>query len=334
MKRPDRDPLSYERTLRVIDYGSPSTQKAAFKMLRLHILIKPALIPFAILAGLLVLNVNAQDAPPQTTLEDVVLGATIVSLEDTKDVFKNADVRLPIKSGVLLTDVSAYGPAQEAGLKRLDVITRINKTQVANFDEFRAAVSALEPNKECEIAGYGSTETKSGKITWKRGSVKAKPVKRRELYMNAMRIKTDEVRDLVSYTHKDSTEFLNSGSEFYCYVIKGNDTRPTLRLKIQYVADEWLFVRRFTVKAGESTFEIDASGLGEMERDNEGGKIWEWYDRPVDAELKKMLTAIAASDRAILRFEGDQYRKDLEINSRDCDRLRSVLAVHEMLSSE
>jgi hypothetical protein len=297
-------------------------------------MLRVLLMIILMLSGQSLIAACAQEANPTSELDQFVLGASVVALSDARDVFQDADVRLPVKAGVLLADVTAYGPAQIAGLTKMDIITRVNKSPVTTVDEFKEAVALLDPTKECELTGYRATPSKTGKVSWKRGSVKAKPVKRRDLFLNTMRTKVDEVRDVVSYTHRDSTEFLNSASEVYCYINKGKNAKPTLRLHIQYVADDWLFVRRFSIKAGDRTFQLDASTLGSVERDNSGGKVWEWYDRAVDADMNEMLAAVVASNRAILRFEGDKYQKDLELSEGDRDRIKTVLAVHEILLAE
>jgi len=279
-------------------------------------------------------SIVSQEPIPASEFDQLVLGATILSLADAKDVFKDAEVKLPAKAGVILAEVTAHGPAHNAGLTKMDVIIRINKTPVTSVDEFKAAVKSLDPSKECELTGYRAIQSKAGKVSWKRGSVKTTPVKLRDLFLNAMRTKADEVRETVSYTHRDSTEFVNTSSEFYCYVMTSKNSKPTLRLHIQYVAEDWLFVRRFTIKAGESTFALDASDLGAVERDNDGGKIWEWYDRPVEPKLKEMLLTVIKSSSGILRFEGDKYQKDIPISDDDRGRLTAVMALHEILSNE
>jgi hypothetical protein len=283
-------------------------------------------------AGLQTVSGTPQEPGAVDELEDVVLGATIVTLSEKRDAFKDADVRLPTSSGVLITHVVKHGPAHTAGLAAMDVITRINKTTVATAEEFKTAVSALDPSEDCEVTGYRAVISRSGRVSWKRGSVTTKPVKRRDLFLNAMRTKTDEVRQSVSYTHKDSAEFVNKSTEMYCYVIREKDASPVLRLHLQYVADDWLFIQRFLVRVDDRTFVVTPPRFGGVERDNSGGKIWEWYDQVADKDTLEMLTAVANSRKAIVRFEGDKYQKDLEITDADRERIGLVLRVLQILS--
>ena len=107
-----------------------------------------------------------------------------------------------------------------------------------------------------------------------------------------------------------------------------------MRLHVQYVDDDWLFVRRFTVKADEETFSVEPSRFGDLNRDNGDGKIWEWFNCPVDDELRSNLLSIVGSSDAVLRFEGDKYKKDVEITITDKNRLHTVLAVYDILRED
>lgn len=287
-----------------------------------------------ILANLLVvsaISVFAADDLPD--LDAPALGVKVVALADIKDNFKDEKIELPTKIGVILVHVEPHGPAADAKLQRMDVITNVNKKAIRTADEFKAAVAALTIGKDYEVAGYRALEVR-GKITWKKGTVKLSPVAVRDVFINAMREKKDEVRGITSYTHRDTPEFVNARSELYCYFVTGKSGKPALRLQIQYVADDWLFIRSFVIKADDATFTLNAPGLRDVERDNSAGKIWEWHDRAVGAQEREMLNAIAKSKRVILRCEGKQYQKDRELTDSEVQRIRTVLTAFKILGGE
>ncbi len=60
-------------------------------------------------------------------------------------------LRLPVKSGVLITGVLQDGPASGGGIQPGDVVTKIGGKQVANTAELLNAVAALPPGSDAAI---------------------------------------------------------------------------------------------------------------------------------------------------------------------------------------
>jgi serine protease DegQ len=61
-------------------------------------------------------------------------------------------LRMPVKSGMLITGVLQEGPASSGGMRPGDVVTRIGQKAVANTAELLNAVAALPPGSEAVIA--------------------------------------------------------------------------------------------------------------------------------------------------------------------------------------
>lgn len=279
---------------------------------------------------------NANTCHGQVVLQGlgtVVLGVEVAAIPDVEDAFKSAGIKLPVKIGLVLLHVEAHGPAANAKLQKYDVITNVNGKTVRTVEEFRTEVESLTVGKQYKVIGYHGVNVR-GKTAWKKGTVNVTPVTRKDLFVNAMASKDDEVNDTTRFKHKDSAEFVNTESEFYCYFVSSAGLTPSLRIRIQYVSDDWLFIRRFTIKADDATFEIDVSGLGNVDRDFEGGKIWEWHDRPADENNLKMLDEILRSKRVILRCEGDKYIKDRDLTESEIDRIRSVLMAYQIMGGQ
>ena len=62
-----------------------------------------------------------------------------------------AQFRLPVKQGVLVTDVQRGSPAARAGLRPQDIITRINDSPVAMGGDVRRVLRAMRPGNEVRI---------------------------------------------------------------------------------------------------------------------------------------------------------------------------------------
>ena len=67
----------------------------------------------------------------------------------TREIKENLD--LDVDKGILISKVQEDGPAEDAGLKRYDVIVGINGTEVEDLNEFRNSVSFMKPGKEVAL---------------------------------------------------------------------------------------------------------------------------------------------------------------------------------------
>jgi serine protease DegQ len=63
-----------------------------------------------------------------------------------------ASLRLPVSDGVLIAGVLQGGPAARAGLRPGDVVRGIDGQPVANTAQLLAAVAALKPNSQAQVA--------------------------------------------------------------------------------------------------------------------------------------------------------------------------------------
>lgn len=259
------------------------------------------------------------------------LGVEVISIVEAEDKFKEEKIELPTKNGLILLHVEPNGPAANAKLQRMDIVTNVNKKAVKSTDEFKDVVSSLTIGKEVEVTGYRALLAQ-GKLRWKKGSVKVSPCSMRDVVINALRVKTDEIRGTSSFTHSDSTEFVNSQSELYAYIVKSASGVHVLRLHIQYVAKDWLFIKRFNIKADEQVFTLTAEGIRDVERDNGSSKVWEWHDRPVGEAEKKMLVAICQAKKVLLRCEGNQYQSDRRLSDPEIHRIRTVLNAYRIMA--
>jgi len=99
-----------------------------------------------------------------------------------------------------------------------------------------------------------------------------------------------------------------SQNAFFAYINASSpSTSPILRLKIQYFASEWLFIRSYVINVDGQIYNLSPS-YSDMQRDNGiiGGDsmIWEWYDFIPTADDQEMLKAIAKSKSTIIRSVG------------------------------
>lgn len=149
--------------------------------------------------------------------------------------------------------------------------------------------------------------------------------------LSSMRRSHDDVKEMSWYYDRSVPSTVNSANKLLLYIGKPDKGAPYLRFSIRYVADDWLFIQSYVIKADGRTFEIDASGLRDVERDNGYGGIWEWYDVPAEERELDIVRAIVAAKQVVLRCEGRQYRRDRTIGTDEKLALQRVLNAYEAL---
>lgn len=154
---------------------------------------------------------------------------------------------------------------------------------------------------------------------------------RRERAVAGLRRKRDDIRGITWYQDRTSPQYVDSESAIFLYIGSPDGGRPFLRLKIQYVASDWLFIESYLIKADSQTFTI-APGHFAIERDNGYGGIWEWYDTPAEARELRIARAIAESKHAVIRYNGSQYYRDRTITAAEKKAIQNVLLAYESLA--
>ncbi len=144
-----------------------------------------------------------------------------------------------------------------------------------------------------------------------------------------MRSSYDKVAKITFYNDKSTPNYLNYNS-FHFYIGKKDSGDPWLVLKIQYTADDWLFIDKYIISTDKGNFEITPA-YGEVKRDNGYGDIWEWYDDVNGDKYVNIAQAIIASKKPIIRYSGKDYFKDRTITEREKKALKNVLDAFDVL---
>jgi hypothetical protein len=136
----------------------------------------------------------------------------------------------------------------------------------------------------------------------------------------------DDFKKLCFYRHKNNSKYRNS-NDFGIYIGE-SENDYYLRLKIQYFAEDWLFVNSVQVKADTSVFEIPVEAF---ETDHDGGEIWEWSDTEVDTYLLSILETISQAKTVKIRFNGRQYYKERILSPAKIKALKEVLSIYNSI---
>lgn len=136
--------------------------------------------------------------------------------------------------------------------------------------------------------------------------------------------KSDEFKEASFYRDKRTPNYTNFNFIYPYIVEKGG--KYWLRLKMQYTADDWLFIRKAILLADGEKFYI----TGNWERDNDTS-IWEWLDISAKDSEIAILKKIANAKSSKVRYEGTKYHDDRTITSKEKDIIKKTLEIYEGL---
>ena len=116
----------------------------------------------------------------------------------------------------------------------------------------------------------------------------------------------------------------------YLYFGKDDNSIKPLRLRVQYYADEWLFISNVIFNIDGKVFRFIPT---KVERDSgNGGMIWEWIDEPIQDESdKELIYALVNAKSAKMKFNGSQYYKIRAISNAQLTSMRKTLELFNAL---
>ncbi|MFE9276149.1 hypothetical protein ACQKLN_03670 [Paenibacillus glucanolyticus] len=146
----------------------------------------------------------------------------------------------------------------------------------------------------------------------------------------SMRTRTDEVTGSTIYEDKSSPQYINdNGFNIFFVTSEGSDI-PVLFARFQYTGDNWLFINKYTIRADNQTFTVSPN-YSDVNRDNQVGGVWEYYDVIVDKEMYDIINVIIDSNKTIIRFQGDERHQDRTVTSQEKKALQNVLDAYKAM---
>lgn len=189
-------------------------------------------------------------------------------------------------------------------------------------------VPASDPRRN--LAGYrllAALRPESEPYTAKVAQYEGAAEEHKRSLLTNLRVEEDQVEGVTWFHHPNEPRYMDSDTQVYLYIGRRGDGRPWLRMRTNYTASDWLFVH--TVKVHHDGY-TEVLTEGAFERDNDT-EIWEWRDEtPTDYQLL-VLRDVSRATEAILRFEGDQYRRDVTVTSAEKRAIADMLEVYAIL---
>jgi hypothetical protein len=165
-----------------------------------------------------------------------------------------------------------------------------------------------------------------------------------EKFKNSVQIDSAKIKELDRFFNSEKDEFDSNASVWhkpksapkytnqngiYCY-FKSNSGMPSnLRLRMQYHADDWLFIQKVQ-------FSIDGNAFEFIPRDTEtdsgnGGRIWEWFDEGMGKSNTELLNALANAKSAKMKLIGRQYYKVKTITNNQIRDIKRSLDLYKAM---
>jgi hypothetical protein len=262
--------------------------------------------------------VGADDAEDDFSKPSI--GITVIDLDEAKDLFKND--KPPTRDGVVVANVLPYSPAAKAGIKRHDIVAVFDGKRIKSAKEFREVVDHLE-SKPTKVMWLPYLEWKPHKGT-------VLPVPKEAMFRNAMDRETDKVDGLVTYRHRDEPAH-RVESAIQAYIVQKNGAMPTLHMRVQFVADAWLFVEKLEVLVDGNKFEVTPT---KVERDSNVGVFREWFDSDGTANERKLLESITTGKDITVRYIGQENKRDRALSADEQARIETVLGAYRVMGGK
>lgn len=136
---------------------------------------------------------------------------------------------------------------------------------------------------------------------------------------------------LTWYEPKDAPQYVNYNG-IYCYFAKNTQGRPyNLRLKIQYAADEWLFIKTIYFAIGDKAYRYIPDNV---ETDNGNGRIWEWSDQTFNPNIKEIIDALITVPSAEMKLNGSQYYNIKKITNKQIQSIKRTIDLYKAMGGK
>lgn len=143
-----------------------------------------------------------------------------------------------------------------------------------------------------------------------------------------LRAKKDEVEGITWYYPSTYPQYTNTRS-FVLPYIGDNSGNSWMRLKFNYFGNSWVFYDRAIVWIDGSKYKTIEFDYFDIIHDAVHNGVVEAADIEADAAV---LEAIANSEKAIIRFQGDDYYYDITVSSKDKKAIQNVIDAFDYMS--
>ncbi|MFP9114341.1 hypothetical protein ACLI1A_10390 [Flavobacterium sp. RHBU_3] len=134
-----------------------------------------------------------------------------------------------------------------------------------------------------------------------------------------------------SWATPKSAPYYTNRNALYCYFNLTDSTASNLRFRLQYVADDWLFIDKVQFLIDGKPYEYTPC---EVKRDNADGDIWEWYDCGVGIMDWELINALSNAKSAKMKLIGHQYHDIRNITPKQILNIKRSVELYKAYGAE
>ena len=191
----------------------------------------------------------------------------------------------------------------------------------------RSNTSLSDSDSITAIGQYNTDSAKTNLGQIKQDSIeKSKNASIAKVLKSKMRFKKDDFNKCIWVYPKHATNFVDVNT-IYCYFDISNGVPENFRLRIQYSADDWLFIYMYKIMAGNIVYDYTPNNV---ERDN-SSYIWEWSDEQIDQFTAGIIDGIMSCNTLKIKYIGKQYFHIRNVPQSELVAIKNIVRYYKAL---
>lgn len=222
---------------------------------------------------------------------------------------------------------ASYTAQAEKVISLINKIGKVNENSESKIKEATEAYDKLPKEAKDLVTNYSAlTNAKTEFSAIKKQAVKDKM----NNALSKLNKKYDDVRGITFYESPSSPQYADTRSFVLPYIGMRSDDDAWLCLSADYTGKDWIFYSELIINADGSRFSKTCSS-SDINRDNDGGVVWEYYNSGATDSDIEWLKAVANANNATIRFSG-KYSYDLNVSESDKQAIKDVLDAYEAVT--
>jgi hypothetical protein len=192
-------------------------------------------------------------------------------------------------------------------LMKGDEILDVDRKRVTVDDDLIGILKTSGDEVEIRVKRMVGSKRFIDRATFKRSSLW-------EITKTPFKVTTDPVNEWDLYEIKGMDETFSNKTHLIPEIIFKDDTPLSMLLRFQYRAEDWLFIRKLTIKVGDASIEVERDLFSGTKREVLNGGIKEWFTLTGDEALRinKAIRGNLTED-CLIRLHGKDYYKDISL---------------------